>query len=101
MARISTTAMQTSLKNRKNTASGNVSQDAKAMGHGGIFKVDLIGMEHPLRFEDVAVRHVLRHFQKTTHRFCTYAVGYIHHKTASRHHGFSVLAIGKHKCKDS
>jgi len=29
------------------------------MGHGGIFKVDLIGMEHPLRFEDVAVRHVL------------------------------------------
>ena len=78
-----------------------MSQDAKAMGHGGIFKVDLIGMEHPLRFEDVAVRHVLRHFQKTTHRFRTYAVVIFITNNASRHHGFSVLAVGIHKCKDT
>lgn len=96
--------MQPSLKNKKtHTFRKCFRQDAKAMRHGGIFKVDLIGMEHPLRFKDVAVRHVLRQTtENNTPRFCTYTVGQISiTKNASTHDGFSVLATGIHECKDT
>lgn len=36
------------------------SQASQAMFHGCVFEADLVGMEHALRFEDVAVRHVLQ-----------------------------------------
>ena len=35
-------------------------QASKAMFHGCVFEADLVGMEHALWFEDVAVRHVLQ-----------------------------------------
>lgn len=56
-ARAETATVQTAV--RMVALAGQAFHMSKAMFHGCVFEADLVGMEHALWFEDVAVRHVL------------------------------------------
>lgn len=56
-ARAETATVQTAV--RMVALAGQAFHMSQAMFHGCVFEADLVGMEHALRFEDVAVRHVL------------------------------------------